>query len=48
MMYGWSKDEMGKVLNYHRVLVCNTLTGSSAASGTQRPIIAVVYENDSL
>lgn len=43
-MYGWSRDEEGRVSNYHPVAVCNTITLSTSTSGTQRPIVAVVYD----
>lgn len=45
--YGWSRDSVtGKVTNWHRKYVSNTITLSTSSSGTQRPIVAVVYEKE--
>lgn len=44
LYYGWSRNADGQIDNWHQCMVSNTITQSSASSGTQRPIVAVVYE----
>lgn len=43
-LYGYSRDHKGKIINYHRVSVSNTIHTSSGSGGNTDQIVAATYE----
>ena len=45
LYFGWPRDCVtGDVTNWHEKTISNTITCSTAFSGTQRPIVSEIYE----
>lgn len=42
---GYSRDSNGRVTNYHRKAIANTLHGSSGSGNNTDQFTAMVYEN---
>lgn len=45
-LFGYSRDYKGKIINYHRVFVSNTIHTSSGSGGNTDQIVVMVYETD--
>ena len=42
--YGYSRDRKGRVINYHRVFVSNTVHTSTGSGGNTDQFAVMVYE----
>lgn len=43
-LYGYSRDRKGRVINYHRVFVSNTVHTSTGSGGNTDQFAGVLYE----
>ncbi len=43
-LYGYSRDHKGKIINYHKVLVSNTVHTSTGSGGNTDQFVGMLYE----
>lgn len=43
-LYGYSRDHKGRVINYHRVFVSNTVHTSTGSGGNTDQFVGMLYE----
>lgn len=43
-LYGYSRDNKGKIINYHKVLVSNTVHTSTGSGGNTDQFVGMLYE----
>ena len=42
---GWTRDDKGKVLNWHFKDICNTITPSAGGNGNTSPSVCISNNN---
>ena len=45
-IFGYTRDSKGRIVNYHRVSVANTIHLSTGTGNNTDQFVAVVYETD--
>ena len=43
-LYGYSRDHKGRIINYHRVFVSNTVHTSTGSGGNTDQFVGMLYE----